>query len=323
MYLHIDDLRPFVVLAEELHFGRAAARLFVSQPSLSKQIRRLEERVGAAMFARTRRNVVLTEAGRVLLPAATRLLRESATAFALAREAARGCAGVLRIGFGLASLAELLPRTILRFRRVFPHIELQMRDMSTPAQIAALLDGGIDIGIVRLPVARPELKCASLLRERLVVATPRTLPYRSKLGLAGLRDRPFVIVARSVSETNHDHVLAVCRKAGFTPNIVQETSETFTTLNLVRAGLGVTLVPSSSVRMRVPGVRLHELGMPEAEWSIGAAWHRQSTRKELVTRFTDTLGDVAAGLGGQSRLTGSPIPQAGQSPNRTLTQIGT
>src|SRR5690349_18478122 len=115
MYLASDELRPFVVLAEELHFGRASARLAVSQPALSKQIQRLEERVGGALFARTRRKVVLTEAGRVLLPAAERLLRESAAAFALAREAAQGRAGALRIGFGIATISELLPRTILRF----------------------------------------------------------------------------------------------------------------------------------------------------------------------------------------------------------------
>jgi DNA-binding transcriptional LysR family regulator len=239
--------------------------------------------------------VTLTEAGRVLLPAGTRLLRESAAAFALGREAARGCAGVLHIGFGIASLAALLPTTILRFRRAFPHIELQLRDMSTPAQVAALLDGGLDVGIVRLPVGRPELTSVPLLRERLVAVTPSALPYRSKLGLAGLRDRPFVMVARSVSETNHDHVLAVCRKAGFTPKIAQETSEMFTTVNLVRAGLGVALVPSSSSRMRVPGVRLHEVRMPEATWSIGAAWHRQSSKLALITRFTEALTAVAAG----------------------------
>jgi DNA-binding transcriptional LysR family regulator len=296
MYLQAEDLHPFVVLAEELHFRRAASRLFVSQPALSKQIRRLEEKVGGALFARTRRKVLLTEAGRVLLPAAKRLLRDSTAALTLVREAAQGRAGVLRIGFGIASLTELLPRTILRFRRAYPLVELQMQDMSTPAQVAALLDRDIDVGIVRLPLARPELTTAPLLRERLVAATPHALPYRSKTGLACLRERPFIVLARSVSETCHDHVMSVCRKAGFAPKVVQETKETFTTLNLVRAGLGVGLVPSSSGRLRVPGVRLHHLGMPEAEWSIGAAWHRQSENRELIARFAEIVTAVASGL---------------------------
>jgi DNA-binding transcriptional LysR family regulator len=299
MYLDSESLRPFVVLAEELHFRRAAGRLFVSQPALSKQIRRLEEKVGGALFARTRRKVALTEAGRVLLPAARRLLRESSAAFTLAREAAQGRAGVLRIGFGIASLTELLPRAVLRFRRAYPQVELQMQDMSTPAQVAALLERDIDVGMVRLPLAHPELTAAPLLRERLVAATPGAFPYRpyqSKAGLACLRDQPFIIVARSVSQTHHEHVMAVCRKAGFTPNVVQETSETFTALNLVRAGLGVSLVPGSSARLRVPGVRLHPLTMPEAEWPIGAAWHRQSEKRALIARFAEALTAVATDL---------------------------
>jgi DNA-binding transcriptional LysR family regulator len=296
MYLHTENLHTFVMLAEELHFRRAAGRLFVSQPALSKQIRRLEEKIGGPLFARTRRKVMLTEAGQVLLPAARRLLRESTAAFTLACEAAQGRAGVLRIGFGIASLTELVPRTILRFRRAYPRVELQMKDMSTPAQVTGLLERDIDVGIMRLPLARPELTAIPLLRERLVAATPRALPYRSKAGLACLRDRPFITLARSVSETCHDHVMVVCRKAGFTPKVVQETSETITTLNLVRAGLGVALVPGSSARLRVPGVRLHQLSMPEAEWPIGAAWHSVSEKRELIARFAEALTAVATAL---------------------------
>jgi DNA-binding transcriptional LysR family regulator len=292
MYLQCDELRPFLVLAEELHFRKASERLFVSQPALSKQIQRLEEKVGGPLFARTRRKVALTEAGRVLIPLAQRLLRESEAVFDLAREAAEGRAGTLRIGFGIASVSEFLPRTILRFRRAFPHVELQMRDMSTPSQVAALLEAKIDIGIVRVPIARAELATLPLFRERLVAATPHGIPYKPRQGLATLRERPFIFLPRAVSETFHDHVLAVCRRAGFTPRVVQEASELFTILNLVRAGLGVSLVPSSAVRMHVPGVRLHELRMPEAEWRIGVAWNKLSEKRELIARFSETIASV-------------------------------
>ena len=140
MYLEPEELRSFLVLAEELHFRRASQRLFVSQPALSKQIQRLEEKVGGPLFARTRRKVALTEAARVLIPLAQRLLQQSAASFHLAREAAQGRAGTLRIGFGIATVSEILPRTILRFRRAYQHVELQMRDMSTPSQISELLE---------------------------------------------------------------------------------------------------------------------------------------------------------------------------------------
>jgi DNA-binding transcriptional LysR family regulator len=292
MYLQSDELRPFLVLSEELHFRKAAARLFVSQPALTKQIQRLEEKIGGPLFARTRRKVALTEAGRVLVPLAKKLEQESAVAFTSVRAAAEGRAGTLRIGFGIATVPAVLPRTILRFRHAHPLVELQMSDMSTPAQIAALLEGKIDIGIVRLPVAHTELDTRPLFSDRLVAATPRSVPYKSREGLASLRDAPFICLPRSASETFHDHVLGLCRRAGFTPRVVQEASELFTILNLVRAGLGVSLVPSSAIRLHVPGVGLHDLRMPEAEWRIGVAWNKLAEKRDLITRFTATIRSV-------------------------------
>jgi DNA-binding transcriptional LysR family regulator len=290
--LRIDELHSFAVLASELHFGRASKRLFVSQPALSKQIRRLEEKVGGPLFTRTRRKVEITETGRVLLSGADKVLQYAEGALTLAREAAAGRAGLLRIGFGIASVSELLPRTILRFRKAYSQVELKMRDMSTPAQIAALVEGSIDIGIVRLPVAHTDLDSLPLFDEHLVVVTSKSLSYHSRQGLAALRDQPFVFFTRATSATLHDHVLGLCRRSGFSPLIVQEASELFTILNLVRAGLGVSLVPSAAKRMGVPGVRFHELGVPEARWRIGIAWHRFSDKAELISRFVATMRSV-------------------------------
>jgi len=292
MYLGIDELHSFVVLAGELHFGRASKRLFVSQPALSKQIRKLEEKVGGPLFTRTRRKVEITEAGRVLLSGAEKVLRNAEAALSLAKDAAAGRAGTLRIGFGIASVSDLLPRTILRFRKTYSQVELKMRDMSTPAQIAALVEGNIDIGIVRLPIFQTELDSWPLFHERLVLATSRSLRYRRRHGLSALRDQPFVFFPRATSATLHDHVLGLCRRAGFTPMIVQEASELFTILNLVRAGLGVSLVPSAAKRMGVPGVRFHELGLPEAKWQIGIALNRFSDKAELISRFVATMRAV-------------------------------
>jgi DNA-binding transcriptional LysR family regulator len=292
MYLEIDELHSFVVLASELHFGRASKRLFVSQPALSKQIRRLEEKVGGSLFSRTRRKVEITETGRVLLSGAENVLRSANDALNLARDAAEGRAGSLRIGFGVASVSEILPRTILRFRKAYSQVELKMRDMSTPAQISALVEGNIDIGILRLPTAHTELDSLPLFHERLVVVTSASLPYNSRQGLAALRNQPFVFFHRTTSATLHDHVLGLCRRAGFSPIIVQEANELFTILNLVRAGLGVSLVPSAAKRMGVPGVRFHEIGVPEAKWRIGIAWNRVSDKADLISRFVATMRSV-------------------------------
>ena len=285
MGLELSELRAFAVLASELHFRKASEQLFLSQPALTKKIQRLEEKVHGPLFVRSRRKVSLTEAGRVLLPRASKLLRDAESAVAETKAAIEGRAGTLRIGFGIASVSEILPRTILRFRQIYPQVELQMRDMSSPSQLAALLDGRLDVGLLRMPVVNPELVSVPLFHEHLVLAVPPGLSHRLKGSLSAFRNRPFIFLPRSVSDTFHDHAMNLCRCAGFTPQIVQEASEMFTVLNLVRAGLGVSLVPSSAVRLRVPGVRFHDLHMKEALWTIGIAWNRSSEKQALISHL--------------------------------------
>jgi DNA-binding transcriptional LysR family regulator len=292
MYLSPYELHSFIVLASVLHFRKASERLSLSQPALSKQIRNLEEKIGGQLFARTRRRVALTEVGKVFLPLAEDILNRLQTTLELTKDAVEGRAGTLRIGFGIASVFEVLPRTILRFRRQYPGVELQMLDMSTPSQVKALLDGSLDLGMVRLPIAYPELDSVPLFRERLVMATPEHIPFKPGQGLGSLRDKPFILQPRSESVTFHDHVLALCRRAGFVPQVFQEATELFTILSLVRGGIGVSLVPSSAVQMNVRGVSFRELRMPEAEWRIAIAWNRSSSKLPLVSKFCGTLRNV-------------------------------
>ena len=289
MCLEITELRAFTVLASELHFRKASERLFMSQPALSRLIQRLEEQIGGALFTRTRRKVVLTQAGRALLPRAERLFRDSKEALNRVREVAQGRAGTLRIGFGIASVRDVLPRAILRFRKAQPEVELYLRDMSTASQIACLMRGDIDLGIVRISVLPAGTDGFPLFSERLVAAVPRSWPYSPRRGLAGLAGAPFVVLPPAVSPTFHEHVLAVCRQAGFTPRVVQEAGEIFTILNLVRAGLGVSLIPRSAFRMNVPGVSYHELGDVGAEWQIGPIWSRATEKLALISNFCGAL----------------------------------
>jgi len=158
-----------------------------------------------------------------------------------------------------------------------------MRDMSTPDQIEALEDGNIDVGFVRLPIERAELVSVPVLEEMLVAAIPRQMSYRG--GLAGLRKEPFVVMARSVSASLFDHLARTCRVAGFSPRIVQEAGELFTVLNLVRAGVGVSLVPRAVSLMRVPDVRLMDTDLAEAKWKIGLAWRKLDQADPLVRNF--------------------------------------
>src|SRR3984893_846055 len=153
MDVEFADLEAVVALAETLHFGRAADRLHVSQPALSKRIRKLEGRIGGPLFVRRYRDVRPTEAGRLLAGRGRQILRESDATVALSQRAARGEAGLLRIGFGIASILGLLPDALMRFRRSHPGVQLQLRDMSTPDQIEALAAREDDVGLVRVPVA--------------------------------------------------------------------------------------------------------------------------------------------------------------------------
>jgi DNA-binding transcriptional LysR family regulator len=289
MDIDLQDLEALLVLAETLHFGRAADRLHVSQPALSKRIRRMEGSIGGPLLVRGYRDVQLTEAGRLLASRSRHLIAEASATLALTGRAVRGEAGLLRVGFGIASIFGLLPEVVQRFRRAHPEVQLELRDMSTPEQISALVGGEIDVGFIRHRATDTRLRMRHVLDERLVAALGPNSRWDRHTGLASVASEPFIIIARSRSASFYDHVLSVCAAAGFAPRIVQEAVELFTIVSLVRAGLGISLVPRSTALMRLPGVRFYELGMPEAAWNIALAWHRDSDRVPLVRRFVEAV----------------------------------
>jgi len=289
MDIELADLNALLILAETLHFGRAADRLHVSQPALSKRIQRMEAKIGGPLLVRGYRDVRLTEAGRLLASRSRRLIAEASAALAVTERAVRGEAGLLRIGFGIASIISVLPDVVLRFRFAHPDVALHLRDMSTPDQIQALVGGEIDVGFIRDRAVDDRLRMRRVLDERLLAAVGPQTRWSTRAGLRSLASEPFVIISRSRSASFYDHVLGVCAAAGFAPKIVQEADELFTVVSLVRAGLGVALVPRSVALMRLPGVRFRELRMPEAAWNIALAWHRDSDGVPLVRRFLETV----------------------------------
>jgi DNA-binding transcriptional LysR family regulator len=297
MDLELGEMLSFITLADGLHFGRAAETLHVSQPALSKQIQRMEAKLGGPLLVRRYRKVSLTPAGVVLRERARQILRDAGSAEELVKLAIHGEAGLLRVGFGIASLASGLPELVLSFRKRYPHAHMTMRDMSTPAQIESLLRGEIDAGFVRLPVLDDRVAWTAVLDEHLVVAYNPRGDFRPTAGLSSLRGAPFVVHSRATSASLYDHIVRTCRAAGFEPRIVQEASELFTVLNLVRSGLGVSLVPSSARLMRVPQVRLSETRVEEAKWSVGIAWKKEEHIAPLVERFVELARDWYARLG--------------------------
>jgi DNA-binding transcriptional LysR family regulator len=293
MDLQPTELRALVTLAEQRHFGRTADLLHVTQPALTKQIKRLEDKVGGALVVRGYRDVRLTEAGELLLSRARVMLQESAAALEAARRAVRGQLGLLLIGFGIASIQQLLPDVLRRFRAGYPDVEIRLREMVTADQLAALIRGQIEIGFVRLPVPDARIETRPILHERLVAALGGGMTWRARAGLASLAAEPFITIARSTSASYYDHVIAVCHEAGFAPRIVQETSEVFTMLTLVRAGMGVALAPRSATFRTPPDVRFRALATPAAAWDIGLAWHSERANEPALRAFVDVARKTA------------------------------
>jgi DNA-binding transcriptional LysR family regulator len=284
MAMDLREMRSIVTLADHLHFGRAAAALYLSQPALTKQIHRVEESLGGQIFVREPRQIRLTRAGEVLVQRIRPLLNEARLAEDLFKSALRGETGLLRIGFGIAAIVSGLPDLIHRFRCRFPQVQIAMREMSTLAQIEALENGNLDVGFVRVPVASAELSSWPLFKDHLVVAVGPGIPIGLK-GLKSFARFPFIAISRSASQTLYDHVLRTCRAAGFTPRIAQEVSEIHTALNIVRSGAGVAVIPNSARALKVPRVRFVETGVASAAIDAGIAIRKSTGRDPVVSHF--------------------------------------
>jgi DNA-binding transcriptional LysR family regulator len=279
------QLRYFIAVAEELHFGRAARRLSVSQPPVSLQIKALEDELGVELLRRQGRRVELTPAGGVFLDHARQISARTEEAVRAARAAARGLIGRLRIGFIHAATFELLPPIVARYRRIAPEVELVFQEMPSSAQVDAIADRRLEVGLLRPPVASATVLSQRLSTEPLVVALPsgHRLSAQKIVALRSLASDPMVIFTAHRSPL-HGQVLSACLSAGFQPRIVQEATHITTIVGLVRAGLGVALVPRSVSAMRMSGVRYRPLRYagPRAETVL--AW-RADDESPLLRGF--------------------------------------
>lgn len=254
--MEFRQLQLFVAVAEELHFGRAAARVGMAQPPLSQQIRKLEAELGAPLLTRTSRRVALTPAGRCLLDEARALLHRRSDVVGAVRRASLGLTGSLRVGFAASSAFGVLPAIVLRFRGEFPEVKLELDDRETLQVGAALTTGELDLAIVRAPYQHPGVTVERLLRERFVLALPARHPRarQKRVALASLASAPFVLFPRRAAPGLHDLVTSMCLAAGFSPQIVQEASSWPSVIGLVEAGLGLTIAPASAQALRPGGV---------------------------------------------------------------------
>jgi DNA-binding transcriptional LysR family regulator len=253
----LDALTSFATLADELHFTRAAARLHVAQPALTKRIQQLERSLGVRLFVRTRRSVKLTSDGEVLLEKARHVIRAAEDLAATARRLSDGELGRLRIGFTPSAPHHVLPALMRTFRRQHPAISCMLAEASSEDQIRQILEGELDVGILRPPAVRPStLVCTTFLQEPYVAVLPRShrLASARAVSLTDLSSEPIVIIARRVVAAIHDQILAACVAAGFTAHIAQEATHIHAVVALVSAGCGVSLLPKSAAELGVRDV---------------------------------------------------------------------
>jgi DNA-binding transcriptional LysR family regulator len=284
--VELHELRAFAALARSLNYRVAAAGLFITQPALTRKIKNLEDKLGGPLFARDRRGVSLLPSARTLLDGCSRLFVDLEAILVETQRTMRGEAGSLRIGFGSATISRVLHRVVASFRKKHPKVELMMRDMSSTAQVQALLDGQIDVGFVRLPVREPRLRSMRVTSDGVVLAVPKVPELDHIRSLKDAAEAPFILIAAEQSRSFHDHSRALCAAAGFEPRVVQYAYEFVTMVNLSGVGLGVSMVAQSARLASISNVRWVEVA--SSEWQIGLAWRRDDP-SPLVASFVEVV----------------------------------
>jgi DNA-binding transcriptional LysR family regulator len=288
--MELRHLRYFVAVAEESHFGRAARRLFISQPPLSRQIRDLEEELGVELLERSRRQVRLTDAGREFLEGARQTLAQAERTVGRAKQAARGQTGFLSIGYIPTGDLGVIPKVLGPFRRQNPHVQLELRSLPVVPQVDELRRERIHVGFLRTPVHAPDLKVEPVYREGLILAVHEKHPLcrQRRVRLASLAAEPFLMFPRRLAPTYHDELIGFFRSAGFSPTVSHEVESLQTQLALVSAGLGLALLPASVREIRRSGVAYRELADPGL-WVEMAVAYLEKNRSQVLRAFLEVV----------------------------------
>lgn len=260
----LSQLRCFVAVAEELHFGRAAARLNMTQPPLSRQIQILERILDVVLLERSNRTVRLTPAGHSFLAEARRLLKLAESAALLAKRVAKGKAGSINIGFTAASAYSYVPQLVAACRRELPEVEIALKEMVSGDQLKRLDAGEIDVGLLRPPVPRTGLRAFRVCAEAMIAAVPAGHPLAraEAVSLDELASEPFITYAPYEARYFHDLVVELFTRAGLVPDYVQHLAQIHSILAMVHSGVGVAIVPEAAISLHFSGVALRPLDLP-------------------------------------------------------------
>ncbi len=254
--MELRHLRYFRTVATELHFGRAAEKLHIAQPPLSKQIQDLEAELGFELFTRTKRSVALTPAGQAFLIEVNQIFQQLDRSIDIGRKTSRGELGQISIGFVGSATYNILPVMLQQFRDRYPHVQIELHELTTDRQLIWLREGRIDLGLIRPPIIGLDFAHQVILQESLVVAVPidHHLATLDTIELSSLATEPFILFPRELAPGLYDPIIAICQAAGFSPQVVQECIQMQTIVSLVSANMGVSILPSSIQEAQRQGV---------------------------------------------------------------------
>jgi DNA-binding transcriptional LysR family regulator len=295
--IDLQHLQTFLIVVEEMNFGRAAERLHIAQPPLSRQIQRLEKNLGVELFLRTKPQIQLTAAGKVLAVEAKKILKQVDLAVQLTQRASRGEIGQIVIGFEGSSLSDIVPLSIKTYQQQFPEVKIDVQEMSTAEQLQALYEERIDIGFIVPQQVNDTLMVKTIREEPLVVAIAQSHPLatQEEIEIQQLQQEHFLVGFRDFRCGLDGEVMKVCHQAGFSPNVVQVTNEMQLILGFVAAQMGVALLPSSIKNIIREGVVYRPLVSSTVKIALAIAW-RKDTPCSTLDNFLQLVDKIVKQL---------------------------
>lgn len=289
--IEIRHLRYFLAVAEDMSFRRAALRLHVSQPPLTRQVQQLEEELGVELFARKGRGIELTPAGEMLFVEARKILDLTAQAIEKAQLAGRGDVGRLDVGVFGSAVLDVIPKLITAFRDAHPGVSIVMHDLNKAEQLKALRDGRLTVGFNRFVRDEPDIVKECVLREHLLIACSKTNPLSMKdeISIEDLQRQPLVLYPRLPRPGFADKVVAFCRSRGFEPHVVQEVDDVVTAVALVSSGFGLCVVAESATTLQLPNVCYRPLEKTPDTWVELYCQYLRDDRSPILKAFLEII----------------------------------
>lgn len=287
--MQIHQLKYFITVAEELHFGKAAKRLNISQPPLSQQIKKLENNLGVLLFNRTKRKVELTEVGNLFLQDAYKILEQIETSTNKVEQYTQGEIGELNLGYSSYCIFDVLPMVLKEFYQGYPNVKVNLKHLGTAQQILAFKDSEIQVGLLCPPIDQSNLSLEMIYHQPFIVALPSDHPLVEKckddsIDIKRLENYPFILTPRNIGPGYYDKIINLCFDANFSPNIILEVNDLHELISLVSTGLGISIVPQSLNQYQKSNVVYKKLNNNKYKVDTAVAY-KNDHNSEVVANF--------------------------------------